>query len=170
MSAAVCAIFRQVIAWLKETGHDRGNLLYRDWAAGLEDSVPDGYIARFRIDMFLTMEGTLMGAFALVCVCIWNGCFNSIQVVCRERDVIKREHRSGMHISSYVFAHMLYQLLLCIFQTGITLYVIRLVGVQFPQKGLITPWMIVDIGISMLLITYASDMLSLVVNSITCAR
>ena len=119
-----------------------------------------------RIDMFLTMEGTLMGAFALVCVCIWNGCFNSIQVVCRERAVIKREHRSGMHISSYVFAHMLYQLLLCIFQTGITLYVIRLVGVQFPQKGLITPWMIVDIGISMLLITYASDMLSLWVSTL----
>ena len=47
VSAAVCAIFRQVIAWLKETGHDRGNLLYRDWAEGLEDSVPDGYIARF---------------------------------------------------------------------------------------------------------------------------
>ncbi|MBO5497642.1 MAG: hypothetical protein J5967_09590, partial [Oscillospiraceae bacterium] len=56
--------------------------------------------------LFQTMEGTMMGAFALVMVCIWNGCFNSIQVICRERDVIKREHRSGMHISSYIAAHM----------------------------------------------------------------
>ena len=47
------------------------------------------------------MEGTLMGAFAIACVCIWTGSFNSIQVICRERDVIKREHRAGMHISSY---------------------------------------------------------------------
>ena len=47
-----------------------------------------------------TMEGTLMSALAIACACIWNGCFNSIQVICRERDVIKREHRSGMHISS----------------------------------------------------------------------
>ena len=37
---------------------------------------------------YLNMEGTLMGAFAMTCVCIWNGCFNSIQVICRERDVI----------------------------------------------------------------------------------
>ena len=53
-----------------------------------------------RVKMFLNMEGTILGAFSLVCVCIWNGCFNSIQVICRERDVIKREHRSGMHISA----------------------------------------------------------------------
>ncbi len=62
-----------------------------------------------RKKMFLNMEGTIMGSFALVCVCIWNGCFNSIQVICRERDGVKREHRSGMHISSYICAHMLYQ-------------------------------------------------------------
>ena len=33
-----------------------------------------------RGDFFRTMEGTLKGAFALTCVSIWNGCFNSIQV------------------------------------------------------------------------------------------
>ena len=116
--------------------------------------------------LFITMEGTLMGAFALVCVCIWNGCFNSIQVICRERDVIKREHRSGLHISSYVFAHMLYQLMLCVLQTGITLYVTRLIGVEYDGPGLFTPWRIVDLGISMLLITYASDMLSLFISTL----
>ena len=31
--------------------------------------------------LFVSMEGTLMGAFALVMVCVWNGCFNSIQVI-----------------------------------------------------------------------------------------
>ncbi len=116
--------------------------------------------------MFINMEGTLMGAFALVCVCIWNGCFNSIQVICRERDVIKREHRSGMHISSCIFSHMLYQLLLCLLQTGITLYVTKTVGVKYPKEGLFTPWMIADLGITMLLITYASDMLSLWVSTL----
>ena len=123
-----------------------------------------GMVIRRR--MFINMEGTLMGAFALVCVCIWNGCFNSIQVICRERDVIKREHRSGMHISSYIFSHMLYQLLLCIAQTGVTLYVTQKVGVKYPMEGLITPFLIVDMGISMLLITYASDMLSLWVSAL----
>ena len=118
-----------------------------------------------RKKMFLNMEGTLMGAFALTCVAIWNGCFNSIQSVCRERPIIKREHRSGMHISSYVAAHMIYQFLLCLMQTAVTMYVMRLVGVQFPEQGFMTSWMIMDIGITMFLISYASDMMSLLISS-----
>ena len=121
-----------------------------------------GMVIRSRL--FMTMEGTLMGGFALVMVCIWNGCFNSIQVICRERDVIKREHRSGMHISSYIVSHMIYQALLCLLQTGVTLYVTRAVGVKYPPQGLFTPWLIVDFGISMFLITFASDMMSLWVS------
>ena len=115
----------------------------------------------------VNMEGCLFGGFALTCVAIWNGCFNSIQAVCRERAIIKREHRSGMHISSYVTAHMIYQFLLCMAQTGLTMYVLLVMGVQFPEKGVITPWMIVDMGLSLLLISYASDMLSLLISSIS---
>ena len=123
-----------------------------------------GMVIRNRL--FINMEGTLMGGFALVMVCIWNGCFNSIQVICRERDVVKREHRSGMHISSYVVSHMMYQALLCLMQTVVTLYVTRTVGVKYPAQGLFTPWMIVDFGISLFLITYASDMMSLWISSL----
>ena len=123
-----------------------------------------GMVIRNRL--FINMEGTLMGAFAMVMVCIWNGCFNSIQVICRERDVIKREHRSGMHISSYICSHMIYQALLCLLQTGVTLYVTKVVGVKYPAEGLFTPWLIVDFGISMFLITYASDMMSLWISCI----
>ncbi len=120
-----------------------------------------------RKDFFLTMEGSLKGAFALTCVGIWNGAFNSIQAICRERPIIKREHRSGMHISSYIFAHMIYQFALCAAQTGLTLYVMKMLGIKFPDEGFITPWMIVDLGISLLLITYASDMMSLFISSIS---
>ena len=115
---------------------------------------------------FINMEGSLIGGFALTCVAIWNGCFNSIQAICRERPIIKREHRSGLHITSYVAAHMIYQLMLCLIQTGLTIYVMKVVGVQIPDKGFLTPWMVVDLGISMLLISYAADMLSLFISSI----
>ena len=74
-------------------------------------------------NMFVTQEGTLTGTFALACVCLWNGVFNSIQVVCRERAILKREHRAGLHVSSYLGAHMIYQFLLCLAQTGVTLFV-----------------------------------------------
>ncbi|MBR0520460.1 MAG: ABC transporter permease, partial [Spirochaetales bacterium] len=85
-----------------------------------------------RNDFFVTMEGTLKGALALSCVAIWNGCFNSVQVICREREIIKREHRSGMHISSYIVSHMLYQALLCLVQSGLTIYICITMGIKIP--------------------------------------
>ncbi len=124
-----------------------------------------GMVIRSRF--FINMEGSLISGFALTCVAIWNGCFNSIQSVCRERAIVKREHRSGMHVSSYVAAHMIYQLLLCLAQTGLTMYVLVLMGIKFPEKGFMTPLMQIDIGISMLLITYAADMMSLFLSSIS---
>jgi len=126
-----------------------------------------GMVIRKRF--FVSMEGSLIGAFALACVAIWNGCFNSIQSVCRERPIIKREHRSGMHISAYVAAHMIYQFLLCAGQTVLTMFVLRQLGVPIPRdygSGFITPWMILDLGITMFLISYAADMMSLFISSI----
>ena len=114
-----------------------------------------------RNDFFVTMEGTLKGALALSCVAIWNGCFNSVQVICRERDIIKREHRSGMHISSYIVSHMLYQALLCLVQSGLTVYICIIMGIKIPAKGLLTPFMVFDIGITVFLISYSSDMIAL---------
>ena len=124
-----------------------------------------GMVIRKRF--FINMEGSLIGAFALTCTAIWNGCFNSIQSVCRERAIIKREHRSGMHISSYVAAHMIYQFLLCLVQTGLSMFVLMKMEIQFPEKGFMTNWMVLDIGITMLLISYASDMLSLFISSLS---
>ena len=117
-------------------------------------------------NMFVTQEGTLTGAFALVCVCIWNGFFNSIQVVCRERGIIKREHRAGLHMSSYIAAQMIYQLILCSAQTVVTLVICRLTGINLPEVGVVTPVGMVDIGITILLVTYAADMMALMVSSI----
>ena len=127
-----------------------------------------GMVIRRRF--FVSMEGNLISAFSLTCVAIWNGCFNSIQSVCRERAIIKREHRSGMHISSYIAAHMIYQFLLCAAQTVLTMFVLRQLDVQIPRgydSGFMTPWMILDIGISMMLISYAADMMSLFLSSIS---
>ncbi|MBQ6504190.1 MAG: ABC transporter permease [Flexilinea sp.] len=147
----------------------RGFVYQNDWKVMPMAALIAGLVSMVvRRDFFLTMEGTIKGAFALTCVAIWNGCFNSIQVVCRERDIIKREHRSGLHISAYIFAHMIYQAGLCLLQTIITLYVCKMTGMQFPDgKALFTPWLIVDIGITVFLITYSSDMLSLWVSCIT---
>ena len=118
-------------------------------------------------NLYKTMEGTLMGTFALACICVWNGFFNSIQVICRERAIIKREHRSGLHISSYVAAHMIYQALLCILQVIITIVVCSFMQVKLPEKSLITPWPLVDFGITLFFITYCADMLALLISALS---
>ena len=117
-------------------------------------------------NLFKTMEGTLTGTFALSCICIWNGFFNSIQVICRERAIIKREHRSGLHITSYVCAHMIYQAALCIMQAIITIAVCNIMKVILPDKSLITGNPLLDLGIPLFLITYCADMMALMVSSI----
>ena len=119
-----------------------------------------------RGSFFVTMEGTLKGAFAMTLLSIWNGCFNSIQVICRERPILKREHRSGLHITSYIAGHMLYQGLLCLAQSALTIYVCRMMGVKFPSQGIITKWMLLDMGITVFLITYSADMLSLWISAL----
>ena len=112
----------------------------------------------------VTMEGTSKGALALMSVSLWNGFFNSIQVVCRERNIIKREHRSGLHISSYIFAHMVYQFFLCALQTITTLLVFISMGFHFPATGVVFKSFLADMFITLFLITYAADMLSLLVS------
>ncbi len=117
-------------------------------------------------NLYKTMEGTMMGSFALACVCVWNGFFNSIQSICRERAIVKREHRAGLHISSYVLAHMIYQAVLCILQAIITIVVCNGMRVTLPSKSLVTPYPLVDFGITLFLITYSADMLALLISSI----
>jgi len=117
-------------------------------------------------NMFINMEGTRIGSLAFVCCCIWNGFFNSIQVVCRERPIIKREHRAGLHISAYIAAHMIYQAFLCILQVMITLAVYWFSGMIFPTEGLVTGSFVPDMMITLFLITYASDMMALMVSCI----
>ena len=117
-------------------------------------------------NMFSNMEGCLMGSLAMTCICIWNGFFNSIQSVVRERDIVKREHRSGMHITSYLCAHIIYQAFLCLLQTIITIVVCSAAGMNFPEQGYCTPIFKVDLGITIFLITFSADMLSLMISCI----
>ena len=141
-------------------------IFQNDWKALPMAAIIAGLISFATGDnLYKTMEGTFMGTFALACVCIWNGFFNSIQVICRERAIIKREHRSGLHISSYIAAHVIYQAVLCVLQSGITIGVLYATRVTLPDRSLITPWPLVDLGITLFLITFCADMLALMISA-----
>lgn len=114
--------------------------------------------------MFVNKINTKNGAFAIVCACIWIGLFNSIQSICRERKIIKREHRTGLHISSYIIAHMFYELCICCIQSVIMVAALLIFRKDFPTEGVIMPG-VIEIFISCLLIMYASDVLGIAVSS-----
>ncbi len=116
--------------------------------------------------MFINMEGTAYASFAITCVCLWNGVFNSIQVVCKERGIIKREHRAGLHITSYLLSHMIYQAVICLLQVVIMVSIFLIFGVHMPSSSAVTGSFLLDLCITMFLITYAADMLGLMISCI----
>ena len=91
-------------------------------------------------DTFVDGVQTKNSCFAIICACIWVGIFNSIQSVCRERPIIKREHRTGLRISSYIGAHVIFEGALCAVEALIILVVVMLKNSShLPDHGLLFP-------------------------------
>jgi hypothetical protein len=61
---------------------------------------------------------------------------------------------------------MIYQAVLCVVQSGIIIFVFMRMNVKMPDKSLITDWPLVDIGITLFLITYCADMLALLISAV----
>ena len=166
--------FRQLIIYLNKLF--RLFILQNDWKVLPMSAVTAGLVSlAVGKGLFVTMEGTFQGTFALSCVCIWNGFFNSIQSICRERAIIKREHRAGMHITSYVAAHLIYQALLCAAQSIITIAVLGGTGVNYPEEKVFSEALqgvslglefTTELFITLFLITYAADLMALMISAI----
>lgn len=117
-------------------------------------------------DTFRNGVQTKNSCFAIICACIWVGIFNSIQSVCRERGIIKREHRTGLHISSYIGAHVIFEGELCAVESIIILLVVMIKNASnLPEHGLIFP-LAIDLWITLYLTVFASDMLAILVSCI----
>lgn len=119
-------------------------------------------------DMFSRYDATKNGVFAVMCGCIWIGMFNSIQSICKEREYIKKEYKTGMHISSYVFGHVFYELVLCLLESVVVVAVVVVMNRHLPRAGLILiPSQVVfDMFISIFLVIFVSDLLALLISSL----
>lgn len=117
-------------------------------------------------NMFAEYASTRNGAFALVCACIWIGIFNSIQSICKERDIIKREHRTGLHISSYIVSHMLFEMAICVVESVIVTAITCISNHNnLPETGVLCGAYL-ELAINFFLIIYCSDVLGLMISSI----
>lgn len=110
-------------------------------------------------------ESTKSGIFAMICGCIWIGLFNSIQLICRERAIIKREHRTGMHISSYLLARLIFEFCQCAAE-GLIITIIFALFRDVPQHGVMFGWTSFEFFISFTLVLFAADALGIMVSCI----
>ena len=117
-------------------------------------------------ETFESYYDTKNGAFALVCACIWIGIFNSIRSICRERDIVRREHRTGLNLASYMVAHWLYEAALCAAEAVVVTLIVRIMSFDhFIEKAVFLP-PIIEIYISFFLIIFSSDALALLISSV----
>ncbi len=115
-------------------------------------------------DMFVSFKDTKNGSFAIICACIWVGLFNSIQSVCRERAIIKREHRSGLRISAYISAQVIFELAQCGAEALIVAAALLLKNIRhLPPSGLILGAPL-DMFLTLFLVIVGADMLALLIS------
>lgn len=116
-------------------------------------------------DMFEVGYKTETGCFALVSACIWIGIFNSIQEICKERDIIKREYRSGLYISSYIRARARYELFICAVQ-ALIMVIICGITMDVPSEGLVFGNLNIDLFFIFFILLLSADYLGIVISCI----
>ena len=70
-------------------------------------------------EIFDIYESTKSMLFALSCSGIWIGLFNSIQEICKERVILKREYMANLKLPGYVISKFVLQAVLSFVQAWI---------------------------------------------------
>ena len=121
-------------------------------------------------DTFANYGDTKNGSFALVSACIWIGIFNSIRTVCRERDIVRREYRTGLNLRSYIVAHWLFEACLCAAEALIVTVITRIMCFDhFIEEGVFLP-PVLEVYVTFFLVTFSADALGLLVSSIVSSE
>lgn len=87
---------------------------------------------------FEQYEVTKSLLFALSCCGFWVGILSSIQEICKERNVLKREYMTGLNLCSYILSKVAVLGLLCLIQTLliVTTFTVLL---KYPTDGICMP-------------------------------
>lgn len=112
--------------------------------------------------------GTQTGLFMLACVAIFVGICNSIQEICKERNILKREYMTNLRLSSYITSKLVVQGLVCSVQILLimVIFFISICNKAYPSSGVIFGSAMVEMYVTMFLIAFASDTIALLISSI----
>ncbi|MCL1918109.1 MAG: ATP-binding cassette domain-containing protein [Peptococcaceae bacterium] len=88
-----------------------------------------------------TTQGLL---FSVACAAFWIGLSNSIQEICKERNIVKREYMTGQRLGVYITSKVLYMSLLCAVQSFVfvSIYAVpNLVGLPSASGVMMPPFL-----------------------------
>lgn len=126
--------------------------------AFLLNMVADDYI-------FNIYESTRAMLFAVSCSGIWIGLFNSIQEICKERVIIKREYMANLKLPVYMSSKFLLQSILGMIQAFILTFVFLWL-VSASREGIFFDHFSVEIFITMWLTILTSIAMGFVISSL----
>ncbi|MBQ6381275.1 MAG: ABC transporter permease [Clostridia bacterium] len=160
------------------TAYDIQNNAYHDdeWQKRVEDTADysaekdkdldddhsfkkDGQLAVF--------NGTQTGLFMLACVAVFVGICNSIQEICKERNILKREYMTNLRLGSYVVSKLVVQSAVCAVQMIVVvgIFALFVMNKDLPSKGVFTSiW--IEYYITLFLLAFAADTMALVISSL----
>lgn len=116
-------------------------------------------------NIFEIYESTKSMLFALSCSGIWIGLFDSIQEICKERVIVKREYMANLKLPGYILSKFTLQAILGCIQAYILSFVfLRLVGAD--KKGIFLEHFHLEIFLTVWLTVMASITMGFVISSI----
>lgn len=117
-------------------------------------------------DTFITYEDTRSIMFALSCSGIWIGLFNTIQEVCKERPILKREYMGNLRLWGYIVSKYVVQGVICFLQATLLVAIFLRMMKHSAEAGLYFAKPGMEIWITMILTIFASASMGLIVSSL----
>lgn len=109
-------------------------------------------------------EMTKAVLFALACCAFWIGILNSIQEVCKERTILKREYLSGLSMTAYILSKFIVLGFFCLVQSALLLGTVGVL-IGLPENGIfLSGWL--EMYISVFLTALSATSMGLFVSSL----
>ena len=115
--------------------------------------------------VFDIYESTQSMLFSLSCSAIWIGLFNTIQEVCKERVILKREYMANLKLPMYVLSKVTIQTILAIIQ-AVILTMVFLLAIGKSREGIFFDNFTVEILLTVWMTIMSSMSMGLVISSI----
>lgn len=116
-------------------------------------------------NIFTVYENTKSILFALVCSGIWLGLFNTIQEVCKERGILKREYMGNLRLGAYLFSKYLVQAIFCLVQAVLLVWIFVMI-VGKPQQGVLIASATLEMMLTLFLTIMSSATLGIAISAI----